>query len=175
MKKSRGLVLADRGFDITVGLMCAQVKIPAFTRECCQLDAKDVEETRKIAHFRVHFEIVIGCVRNKFSILHGTIPLSMFKNDDMTLLDKIVIVCCGLTNMCPSVVLKPSTFITIWKPSDSAFSFATLLALLLYVVTHFSPKERSDKWLCGSYQSLYLCLYLNKKNQYSGCQCHVTQ
>ncbi len=38
------LVLADRGFDIkdSVGMMCAEVQIPAFTKSRCQLDAKDV-------------------------------------------------------------------------------------------------------------------------------------
>ncbi|XP_022518560.2 uncharacterized protein LOC103044012 [Astyanax mexicanus] len=106
------LVLADRGFDIRdiVGLMCAEVKIPTFTRGRCQLDAKDVEETRKIAHLRVHVERVIGCVRTKYTILSGNIPLSMVlpcEGEDMVLLDKVVSVCCALTNMCPSVVLKP--------------------------------------------------------------------
>ena len=40
------IVLADRGFNIreSVGMMCAEVKIPAFTRGRAQLDAKDVEE-----------------------------------------------------------------------------------------------------------------------------------
>ncbi|XP_077058646.1 uncharacterized protein LOC143711199 [Siphateles boraxobius] len=106
------LVLADRGFDIrdSVGLMCAEVKIPAFTRGRCQLDAKDVEETRQIAHLRVHVERVIGCVRNKYTILSETIPVSMVlpcEDEDMIFLDKIVSVCCALTNMCPSVVMKP--------------------------------------------------------------------
>ncbi|KAK7150960.1 hypothetical protein R3I93_012027 [Phoxinus phoxinus] len=106
------LVLADRGFDIrdSVGLMCAEVKTPAFTRGRCQLDAKDVEDTRKIAHLRVHVERVIGCVRGKYSILNDTIPLSMVvpcEGENMVLLDKIVCVCCALTNMCPSVVMKP--------------------------------------------------------------------
>lgn len=66
----------------------------------------------KIAHLRVHVERAIRCVRNKFSVLHDTIPLSMVvlcESEDMTLLDKIVTVCCALTNMCPSVILKPST------------------------------------------------------------------
>ncbi|XP_070177622.1 uncharacterized protein [Littorina saxatilis] len=46
------LVLADRGFDIkeSVGLMCAEVKIPAFTRGKCQMEARSIEETRKLAH-----------------------------------------------------------------------------------------------------------------------------
>lgn len=50
------LVLADRGFNIheSVGLMCAEVKIPAFTKGKKQLSAYDVESTRKIAHVRIH-------------------------------------------------------------------------------------------------------------------------
>ncbi|XP_041914482.1 uncharacterized protein LOC121679845 isoform X2 [Alosa sapidissima] len=105
------LVLADRGFDIqdSVGLMCAEVKIPAFTKGRCQLDARDVESTRKIAHLRIHVERVIGTVRNKYTILSAKVPIHMVlpcKDEDMTFLDKIVSVCCALTNMSPSVVLK---------------------------------------------------------------------
>lgn len=39
------IVLADWGFDIkdSVGMMCAEVKVPAGTKRRCQLDAKDVE------------------------------------------------------------------------------------------------------------------------------------
>uniref|UniRef100_A0A8C5DQ81 THAP-type domain-containing protein n=1 Tax=Gouania willdenowi TaxID=441366 RepID=A0A8C5DQ81_GOUWI len=79
------IVLADRGFNIRkhVGMMCAEVKIPTFTRGHSQLEAKDVEETRPIAHLRIHVERVIG----------NLMPL-----------DKIVTVCCALTNMCKSVV-----------------------------------------------------------------------
>ncbi|KAK2883936.1 hypothetical protein Q8A67_017573 [Cirrhinus molitorella] len=105
------LVLADRGFDIrdSVGLVCAEVKIPAFTRGCSQLDAKDVEETRRIAHLRVHVERVIGCVQTNYTILNGIVPVSMVlpcQGEDKTFLDKILTVCCALTNMCPSVVMK---------------------------------------------------------------------
>ncbi|XP_041929456.1 uncharacterized protein LOC121693843 [Alosa sapidissima] len=105
------LVLADRGFDIqdSVGLMCAEVKIPAFTKGRCQLYARDVESTRKIAHLRIHVERVIGTVRNKYTILSAKVPIHMVlpcKDEDMTFLDKIVSVCCALTNMSPSVVLK---------------------------------------------------------------------
>ncbi|XP_041960285.1 uncharacterized protein LOC121718915 [Alosa sapidissima] len=100
------LVLADRGFDTedSVGLMCAEVKIPAFTKGRCQLDARDVESTRKIAHLRIHVERVIGTVRNKYTILSDKVPIHMVlpcKDEDMTFLDKIVSVCCALTNMSP--------------------------------------------------------------------------
>lgn len=54
------MVLVDRSFDIkeSVGLMCAEVKIPAFTKGRHQLDAKDVEDTRAIARLRIHVERV---------------------------------------------------------------------------------------------------------------------
>ncbi|XP_056152611.1 uncharacterized protein LOC130127078 isoform X2 [Lampris incognitus] len=108
------LVLADHGFDIrgSVGLMCAEVKIPAFTRGRCRLDAKNVEETRRMAHLRVHVERVIRCVRTRYTILSETIPVSTVlpcEGDDIIFLDKIVSVCCALTNMCPSAVVKPSS------------------------------------------------------------------
>ena len=91
-------MLADRGFDIqdSVGLMCAEVKIPAFTKGRCQLDARDVEMTRKIAHLPIHVERVIGTIRNKYAILSDNVPVHMVspcKDEDMTFLDKIVSVC----------------------------------------------------------------------------------
>lgn len=106
------IVLADRGFDIkdSVGMMCAEVKVPAFTKGRCQLDAKAVENTRAIAHLRIHVERVIGSMRNKYTMLHKRIPVSLLlpcEGEEMTLLDKIVNVSCILTNMCPSVVVKP--------------------------------------------------------------------
>lgn len=105
------IVLADRGFDIkeSVALMGATLKIPAFTRGRCQLEARDVEGTRKLAHVRIHVERVIGLMRSKYTILNDTIRLNLVvpcEGEDMTLLDKIVAVSCGLTNMCPSIVLK---------------------------------------------------------------------
>ncbi|XP_057683201.1 uncharacterized protein LOC130911752 [Corythoichthys intestinalis] len=105
------MVLADRGFDIqdSVGLMCAEVKIPAFTQGRSQLDASDVESTRKIAHLRIHVERVIGNIRNKYTILSNKVPISFVlpcKREDVTFLDKLVVVCCALTNMSTSVVVK---------------------------------------------------------------------
>ncbi|XP_070197777.1 uncharacterized protein [Littorina saxatilis] len=102
-------VLADRGFDIEeiVGLACAEVKIPAFTRGKCQMHSQDIEQTRKIAHLRIHVERVIGNVVMKYTILSSTIPINLIlpcEGEDVTFLDKIVVVCCALTNMCPSVV-----------------------------------------------------------------------
>uniref|UniRef100_A0A8C6KCR9 DDE Tnp4 domain-containing protein n=1 Tax=Nothobranchius furzeri TaxID=105023 RepID=A0A8C6KCR9_NOTFU len=104
------IVLGDWGFDSkeSVALMGATLKIPAFTRGRSQLQAQDVEETRKIAHVRIH-QYVTGCLRSKYTILNDTLRLGLVvpcEGEDITFLDKIVTVACALTNMCPSVVLK---------------------------------------------------------------------
>jgi len=102
-------VLADRGFDIadSVGAMQAMLHIPAFTRNKGQLSALEVEETRKIANVQIHVERVIGSVKQKFKILQSTIPIQYVtkqKDRNTPLIDRIVRVCCELTNVCDSVV-----------------------------------------------------------------------
>ena len=102
------VILADRGFDIgdSVGLHCATVKIPAFTRGKKQLSGIEVEQTRRIANLRIHVERVIGNIRKKYSILSAIQPINFVKvrSGEATTLDKIVTVCCALTNLCDSVV-----------------------------------------------------------------------
>ncbi|XP_029981734.1 uncharacterized protein LOC115413135 [Sphaeramia orbicularis] len=96
-------VLANRGFNIRErgGIMWAEVRGPA------QLEVKDVEETRAIAHLRNYVKRVIGVVQNKFKFLHSTVPGNMLmtcEGENVTELDKVVTVCFALTNMCKSVV-----------------------------------------------------------------------
>lgn len=102
------LVLADRGFDIaeSVGMCCAEVNIPSFTKGRAQLSPIDVETTRKIASVRIHVERVIGLVRNKYTMLQDKLPIDFLRSDDgeLRVVDKIVHVACALTNMCDSVV-----------------------------------------------------------------------
>ena len=104
------LVLADRGFTIadSAGFHCAKLAIPAFTKGKKQLSSLDIHETRKIASLRIHVERVIGLVRNKYHILQSTLPieyLTLSEGQDFTSIDKIVAICCALTNLCPSVVI----------------------------------------------------------------------
>ena len=68
--------MADRGFTITesVGMRQAKLVIPAFTRGKAQLGPVDVEETRGIASVRIPVEHVIGLLRQKYTILQGTLP-----------------------------------------------------------------------------------------------------
>ena len=99
------IVLADRGFDIDemVGMMCAEVKIPSFTRGRSQMCARDIESTRELAHLRIHVERVIGNLCAKYTILTGTLPICLVlpcESEGITFLDKMVTLCCALPNMC---------------------------------------------------------------------------
>ena len=101
------LILADRGFTIEqiLGLYCAEVKIPSFTKGKKQLSKLEVDTTRRLAQVRIHVERVIGLVRQKYRILQSTLPINMIKcDDDLSAVDKIVTICCALCNCCDSVV-----------------------------------------------------------------------
>ena len=103
------VVLADRGFDIaeTIALSGGTLHIPSFTKGKSQLPAADVHTTRTIANVRIHVERVIGHVRQKYSILGGTLPLDYLQTtprDSTPLISRIVRVCCALTNISESVV-----------------------------------------------------------------------
>ena len=103
------IVLADRGFDIaeSVGMTQAKLHIPAFTKGKSQLTAIEIGETRTIANFRIHVERVIGNVRQKYLILQSTLPIDFLTKrvgEECPLIDRIVRICCGLCNVCDSVV-----------------------------------------------------------------------
>ena len=101
------IVMADRGFDIgdSVGIVRAELVIPAFTKGKKQLSGGEVERTRRMANVRIHVERVIGSLRQKYTILQSTLPIDMMASDsNNTTIDKIAVVCCALVNFCPSVV-----------------------------------------------------------------------
>ena len=103
-------VMADRGFTIEepLGAHGAQLAIPAFTRGQTQLSPGEVERTRRIANVRIHVERVIGSLKQKYTFLDKTLPINVVNTrnikEDMTCLDQIVVICCALVNICPSVV-----------------------------------------------------------------------
>lgn len=70
------LILADRGFKIheSVGMFCAEVKIPAFTKGKKQLSHAEVDTSRQLSRDRIHVERTIGAVRQKFAKF---LPLKM--------------------------------------------------------------------------------------------------
>ena len=102
-------MLVDQGFDIadSVSTMQAILHIPSFTKGKSQLSALEVEDTRTIANVRIHMERVIGCVRQKFSILQSTLPIHFLiirKGEEVPLIDRIIRICCALNKVCNSVV-----------------------------------------------------------------------
>ena len=103
------MILADQGFDIkdSVRLYCATITLPHFTRGKKQLNGIEVEQSRRITNVRIHVERVIGNLRQKYTLLHTTQPIDYLAcktGDNCTTLDKIVTVCCALTNICNSEI-----------------------------------------------------------------------
>ena len=102
--------MADRGFNIseTLGTYGAQLVIPSFTTGKKQLNPEDVKLTRQIANVRIHSNVerVIRSIKQKYSLLDRTLLIDFLLNRDesLTTLDKIVLICCALVNLCPSVV-----------------------------------------------------------------------
>ena len=102
------LVLADRGFTIqdSVGLYCAEVKVPPFTKGKKQLSRYEVDWSREISHVRIHVERVIGLLKLKYKILQGQLPINLItdKTTDNSPIDNIMQTCAALCNLSPSVV-----------------------------------------------------------------------
>jgi len=106
-------ILADRGFDLkeefNIGSRSTLI-VPAFKRMRKQLTSLDVEETRKIAHVRIHIERVICELRNRYKILGeggGTMPLTLVKaRNGICTIDQIVTTCAALCNLRLGVIQK---------------------------------------------------------------------
>ena len=82
--------------------MQARLHIPSFTKGKDQLTASEVEETCAIANVRIHVEQVIGAVRQRYTILQGTLPglpidfVIKRNQEDIPLIDCIIRVSCAL-------------------------------------------------------------------------------
>ncbi|XP_065890039.1 uncharacterized protein [Dysidea avara] len=100
------LILADRGFTIqdSIGLYCAEVKTPSFTRGKKQLSRHDIDWSREISHVRIHVERVIGMLKQKYKILKGILPITLLKDGNDCTIDNILITCSALCNLCASII-----------------------------------------------------------------------
>ncbi|XP_047138616.1 uncharacterized protein LOC124814720 [Hydra vulgaris] len=93
-------VLADRGFTLVEEFATKGgiLKLPKFTKGKKQMSSAEVDESRQIAHVRIHVERVIGRLR-KFRILQNIIPLTQ-----VDLLDDVMVTITSLVNINSSVV-----------------------------------------------------------------------
>ncbi|XP_061790065.1 FGGY carbohydrate kinase domain-containing protein isoform X2 [Nerophis lumbriciformis] len=102
------LVLADRGFIVgeSEHSYPADIRITALALGKGQLDPVELGDAECLATLRKHIESIIGVLRHKYSILQSTVPNGYTRIDQerMTVLDKIVNICCALTNASESVV-----------------------------------------------------------------------
>ena len=103
------MVLADRGFTCNdrAQMVLAEVKTPPFTKGKKQLEKQDVDWSRELSIVRIHVERVIGTLKQKFTILQGTLPISVLSgcdDENEAVIDKIVKVCCACINMCPPII-----------------------------------------------------------------------
>ena len=98
------IILADRGFNISedISVYGAKLEIPSFTKGKRQLSQEEVETSKQLSQVRIHVERVIGLLKNKFNILKGPIPVCLLKHKNdvgVANIDKILLVCCALTNL----------------------------------------------------------------------------
>ncbi|KAJ8910564.1 hypothetical protein NQ315_008949 [Exocentrus adspersus] len=114
------VVLADRGFLIkeTLAILQAKVIVPAFTKSKSQLRPLEIEETRNIAHVRIHVERIIGIKSDSFKSKKSKILTSKNINDflehaadDKYLFMKVALII-GISGACRKQELRNI------KPSD---------------------------------------------------------
>lgn len=103
------VVMADRGFRLQedFGMLQCELVVPSFTKGKLQLSAKEVELSRAMSRVRIHVERVIGVLKNRYTILQSTLPISLIKrpsDGDVTTIDKIMTVCAALCNLGELVV-----------------------------------------------------------------------
>ena len=86
--------------------LCEKMCLCPVTKGKKQLSKEEVEHSRQLAHVRIHVERVIGQLRKKYTILQGTLPITLIKrpSDTVPTIDRILVVTCALINLCPSVV-----------------------------------------------------------------------
>ena len=163
-------ILADHGFTIVhaARVYCAEVKIPPFTKGKKQLSKIGVDKARQSSKVCIHMERVIGLVRQKFSKLQSTLPINMIKtdsDDDISAVDKAVIICRGLSNFCDSeipfrnyIILHVFNIITI-----SLVIYLSLIRYLFLFCPCFliSIHDTEDK---NIYPLVHLLVLFSNKN-----------
>uniref|UniRef100_A0A8C6SSF6 THAP-type domain-containing protein n=1 Tax=Neogobius melanostomus TaxID=47308 RepID=A0A8C6SSF6_9GOBI len=97
------VVLAYKGFDINpgVGMLCAEVRHSG-NGDGPKIVHRHAKKVEKISHLRSDVKKAVGSWRQKYKLLSGAVSVTMTaaqEGEELTLLDKIVTVCCALTNI----------------------------------------------------------------------------
>ena len=90
-----------------IAIKGGKLEIPAFTQGKQQLSREEVERSHQLARVRIHVEQIIGQMHKKYSILNGTLPITLLKKStdtNVNTVDKVLVVCAALTNLSRSVV-----------------------------------------------------------------------
>ena len=85
-----------------------KLQIPPFTKGKKQLSREEVEKSQQLSRVRIHIERVIGQLRKKYTILAGSLPITLINrptDTTVTTIGKILVVTAALTNLSKSVVL----------------------------------------------------------------------
>ncbi len=102
------IILANRGFtcDEYARMAMAEIKTPPFTKGKKLLEKVQIDWSRELSLVRIHVERIIGMLKQKYTILQNTIPISLIQDssDTKPTIDKIVKVCCACVNLCPSSI-----------------------------------------------------------------------
>ena len=75
-----------------IALHGATLQIPSFTRGKVQLSMQEGECSQMISKVRMHIERVIGLLKNKYTILQGTLPIAI-NGSESAYVDQILIAC----------------------------------------------------------------------------------
>lgn len=95
-----------------MGLFCAEVVASSFSQGEKHLRKKEAEGFQEASPMKVHAQRVVGLLRERYSILSSTVPLSIIRvrpSGELTksLVDKIMMTCCALCNLCETIVPSP--------------------------------------------------------------------
>uniref|UniRef100_A0A146LDP2 THAP-type domain-containing protein n=1 Tax=Lygus hesperus TaxID=30085 RepID=A0A146LDP2_LYGHE len=118
------VVLTDQGLDLDghVGMRQAKSDITAFTKGETQLSFDNVKKTKEISKLRLLMDRAMGLLKLRFKILGGFFPSNhrSSASDGTPTADQVLKICCGLINLCPSLIREQDDLVLVYTGDDVA-------------------------------------------------------